>query len=301
MTELSKIIINVVAPESTARPFRVTLRSEDGAYAKAEYTSANSKAVFSVPEGRYWLSVRADTSLNPNSQSKWVHTHPCGSACYTAIFRGTECTPEPTVDIYAVDAYYPGIIPINGGITYMAKSNHVITFANGVASNVTLPVGEYTFVPGSITIPGYTNATATNFTITSATQTVTLQLTANGVLNVTVQGDPGTPIVGAKLQMSNSSGTTDYGTAATTDTQGQASFNHLPYGTTENPTDLWVHQLNSDASHAPIDAPQAVSMGTTPKNIDITNQRLAANITMNASDANYPGITPISGQITYNG
>lgn len=265
------------------------------------HVHANEKGTFSVPEGRYWLCVRTHAALNPGGQCKWVHTHPCREACYAVIFTGAHRSPEVTVTLFARDANYPEIIPINGGITFMAKTDHTITFVDGVAENVKLPVGEYTPVPGSITIPGYTDAAVNGFTITADTQTVTLQLTNTGTLRVTVVDDLGAPISGSTLQMSNADGSAEYGAPVITNTAGEASFQNLPYGSTTAPINLWVEQQDTTEGHIRVDPPQAVTMDETPKEVTMVNERITADVDVNAVDANYPGITPMNGSITFNG
>lgn len=296
-----KISVSVIAPEGTRVPFLVTLRSECRAHRQSIHVKANDKGEFHVPEGRYWLCVRGQTGLNPGGQCKWVHTHPCGESCYVFLFTGPDRRPEADVDFLARDAHYPDIIPINGGITFMTKTAYTITFVNGVAEGVKLPVGHYTPVPGSITIPGYTDAAVNDFTVTTDTQTVTLELTAAGTIHITVADDLGNPIPGSALNLSNADGTQAYGSPVVTDISGKVDFKNVPHGTDGNPIDLWINQQDTTEGHIRVDPPQTVVMDGTPKEVNMLNEREAAELTVNAVDAIYPGITPINGDITFNG
>lgn len=114
----SKVSVWVIAPDRIQKPFRVTIRSACGGFERTEYVKANEKAEIFVPEGSYTLRVRSSSPLNPGGQCKPIHV--CGgqAKCYCVIFRGNVVPGETvTVDVYAVDANYPGIIPINGGMT----------------------------------------------------------------------------------------------------------------------------------------------------------------------------------------
>lgn len=293
----SKLSVLIIAPEGTAEPFRVTIRSWDEQIRHTKYVRANEKAVFHVPEGCWWMCVHTSAPLSPGGQCKAIHTKMGCNACYTAVFLGEQPQPGVTVTITAQDANYPNIIPINGGITYMADQERTINFVNGVAENVTLPVGNYTFV--SSQIPGYTTATATDFTITRDTQTVTVTLTADGVLNIQVVDDLGNSITAGSLNLSNADGTTVYGSPVDIGTDGTATFNNVPYDTT-TPVNVWVDQAASDPDHEPIDTPQAVEMDANPTTETIINDRVTTTVTVNATDANYPGITPLNGTLTYN-
>lgn len=179
----------------------------------------------------------------------------------------------------------------------MSVKNYELDFTNGLAT-ADLPVGTYTYV--SNTIAGYSEgATVESFTVTPTTSSIDITITADGTLNITVVDDLDTPITEGSVQLSNNDGTTRYGTAATIDSSGLASFANVPYDATG--ISLFVAQDASDDSHDPIDTPQAVSMTETPQSETILNDRKAIAVGINLTDAIYAGITPINGTLTVNG
>ena len=179
----------------------------------------------------------------------------------------------------------------------MSVQNYDLTFSNGLAT-ANLPVGTYTYV--SNTIAGYSEgATVDSFTVTPTTTSLNITITANGTLNISVVDDLNNPITEGSLQLSDSDGTTRYGTVSTIDSSGLASFANVPYDTTG--ISLFVAQDASDDSHDPLETPQAVSMTETPQNETIYNDRKAIEVGINLADAVYAGITPINGTLTVNG
>lgn len=179
----------------------------------------------------------------------------------------------------------------------MAKTDKTITFTNGTASNVTLPVGTYTLK--SSAIPGYIDGTIPEFTITSTTTDVALAITAQGTLSVTVTDDTGVKITTGTLQLSNQTGATPYGNIVTI-TDGAASFANVPYSATGN-VDFYIDQLTTDSEHTILDTPQAVEMLTKEQSEAIENNRIAKSFNFTIADAVYSGITPLNGDITING
>lgn len=118
----AKIIIRITAPEGCRKPFCVTLSSTCGEDSYRMYVKANEEAVFSVPEGHYMLRADSAGQLSPGRQCKWLHAKPGCTAAYAVIFSPCRWTPEQNVRFTLEDAYYPGIISINGGITVWQRS-----------------------------------------------------------------------------------------------------------------------------------------------------------------------------------
>ena len=176
----------------------------------------------------------------------------------------------------------------------MAK---IVTITNGTGTtdlingnyNVTANVNGYdnsTIDPSSITVDESTNSYA--FTI-AATGTLTLHVTDSGTTT-------GNPIVGATFVRTDENGT-EYGTSITTDSNGDAIFNNVPFAATDAPL-IYYKQTSSDGDHEFSTSVQSTSMTTDTATIQIQNE-IGATRTINLTDANYQSL-PITGTLTLN-
>ena len=174
----------------------------------------------------------------------------------------------------------------------MAKT---VTITNGTGTvelindtyTVTADVTGYdntSIDPSSITVDASTNTYA--FTI-AATGTLTLHVTEDGT-------STGTPIVGATFIRTDASGN-EYGTAITTDAQGNAVFNNVPFAATDAPT-IYYKQTASDGDHEFDTTVQSTTLTTQTATVEIINQP-GATRTINLTDANYANL-PITGSLT---
>lgn len=174
----------------------------------------------------------------------------------------------------------------------MAKT---VTITNGTGTvelindtyTVTADVTGYdntSIDPSSITVDASTNTYA--FTI-AATGTLTLHVTEDGT-------STGTPIVGATFIRTDASGN-EYGTAITTDAQGDAVFNNVPFAATNAPL-IYYKQTASDGDHEFDSTVQSTSLTTQTATVEIINQP-GATRTINLTDANYANL-PITGSLT---
>ena len=141
--------------------------------------------------------------------------------------------------------------------------------------------------PSSVTIEAGTNTYA--FTI-SATGTLTLHVTEDGTTT-------GTPIVGATFVRTDSLGT-EYGTPITSDTNGDAVFNNVPFDATNAPL-IYYKQTASDGDHEFDQTVQNTSLTTQTSTVEIINQQ-GATRTINLTDSNYANLPIESGSITLN-
>ncbi|MBO5530248.1 MAG: hypothetical protein J5970_02510 [Bacilli bacterium] len=175
----------------------------------------------------------------------------------------------------------------------MAKT---VTITNGTgttnlingAYSVTASVTGYdntSINPNSVTIEEGTNTYA--FTI-SATGTLTLHVTEDGTAS-------GTPVVGAVFVRTDSTGT-EYGTPVTSDAEGNAVFNNVPFDETSAPT-IYFKQTASDGEHEFDSSVQSTTMTTSTSTLEIQNT-LGALRTINLTDANYENL-PIDGSMTF--
>ena len=140
-------------------------------------------------------------------------------------------------------------------------------------------------LPASINVEAGTNSYA--FTI-SATGTLTLHVTEEGTSG-------GTPIVGATFVRTDSTGT-EYGTAITSDSNGDAVFNNVPYATTGAPT-IYYKQTASDGEHEFDNTVQNITLTSQTQTNEIQNAP-GATRTISLTDANYSNLPIESGSIT---
>ena len=175
----------------------------------------------------------------------------------------------------------------------MAK-NVIITNGTGTSNlindtyAVTADVVGYNNIsinPDSLTVTDSVNTYA--FTI-SATGTLTLHVTEDGT-------STGTPIVGATFVRTDSTGT-EYGTSITSDANGDAVFNNVPFAATGAPT-IYYKQTASDGNHEFDNTVQNTTMTTDTLTIQVQNT-LGALRTINLTDANYANLPIDSATLT---
>ena len=175
----------------------------------------------------------------------------------------------------------------------MAKN---ITIINGTGTSnlindtytVTANVTGYdnaSILPASVDIVEGTNSYA--FTI-AATGTLTLHVTEDGT-------SEGTPIIGATFIRTDSAGT-EYGTPITTDSNGDAVFNNVPFAATGAPT-IYYKQTASDGDHEFVSTVQNTTMTTSTETVEIENT-LGAQRTITLTDTNYANLPIDAGNLT---
>ena len=171
-------------------------------------------------------------------------------------------------------------ININNG----TGTGNLINDTYAVTSSVT-GYDNTSITPASVDIVDGTNTYA--FTV-AATGTLTLHVTETGEA-------AGTPIVGATFIRTDSTGNT-YGTAITTDTNGDAIFNNVPFAA-ENAPLIYYKQTASDGAHEFDSSVQNTSLTTSTGTIQITNT-VGALRTINLTDTNYTNLPIDAGTIT---
>ena len=175
----------------------------------------------------------------------------------------------------------------------MAKN---VTITNGTGTS-SLINGSYT-VGASVT--GYDNTTINpnSLSIVEGTNSYQFTISATGTLtiHITEEGtSTGTPIVGATLIRTDSQGN-EYGSTITTDAQGNAVFNNVPYAETGAPT-IYFKQKASDSEHEFDSSVQNVTMTQSTQTLEIANA-LGATRTITLTDANYQNLPIESGTLT---
>lgn len=140
--------------------------------------------------------------------------------------------------------------------------------------------------PSSLDVVAGTNTYA--FTI-SATGTLTLHVSEDGTSS-------GTPIVGATFVRCDSSGT-EYGSAITTDSNGDAVFDYVPFSETGAPT-IYFKQTASDGNHEFDSSVQSTTMTTSTSTLEIQNS-VGATRTITLMDSNYSNLPIGTGSLTF--
>lgn len=167
----------------------------------------------------------------------------------------------------------------------MAK---IININNGQGTE-SLINGSYT-VTASAT--GYDNTSINPSTVSIVEGTNTYQFTiaATGTLTLHVTEDgttTGTPIVGATFIRTDSTGN-EYGSAITTDSNGDAVFNNVPYDSTSAPT-VYYKQTASDGDHEFVNTVQSTTLTTSTSTVEIQNTP-GATRTITLTDSNYANL-----------
>lgn len=140
-------------------------------------------------------------------------------------------------------------------------------------------------LPATVDIVSGTNTYG--FTI-AATGTLTLHVTDTGTAE-------GNAIVGATFIRTDSAGN-EYGTVITTDSNGDAVFNNVPFAATGAPL-IYYKQTASDGDHEFDNTVQSTSLTTSTQTNQVQNP-VGALRTINLTDTNYANLPIESGSIT---
>ncbi|MBR4231324.1 MAG: hypothetical protein IKR74_04135 [Bacilli bacterium] len=175
----------------------------------------------------------------------------------------------------------------------MAK---VITITNGTGTS-DIVNGSYNV---TATVNGYDNASIlpTSVDITEGTNTYAFTIGATGTLTLHVTEDgtsSGTPIIGATFVRTDATGN-EYGSTITTNANGDAVFDNVPYDATNAPV-IYYKQTASDGDHEFDNTVQNTTLTTDTATVEIQNA-LGAQRTINLTDANYSGLPVESGQLS---
>lgn len=176
----------------------------------------------------------------------------------------------------------------------MAK---VVSITNGTGTAelindtfaVTANVNGYnntSILPNSVDVVEGTNSYA--FTI-AADGTLTLHVSEDGT-------STGVPIVGATFVRTDSTGT-EYGSLITTDSNGDAVFDNVPFAT-ENAPIIYYKQTASDGDHEFVSTVQSTTMTTDTATVQIQNT-VGATRTITLTDVNYANLPIEVGTLTF--
>lgn len=170
----------------------------------------------------------------------------------------------------------------------------IITNGSGTSNLIN---GSYSVVAD---VPGYDNTSISpsNITVQEGTNEYSFTISADGTLtlHVTEEGTvAGTPVVGATFVRTDSEGN-EYGTPITSDSQGNAVFDNVPYETNGAPV-IYFKQTASDGDHEFDAGVQSITLSTQTQTLEITNA-IGATRTIHLLDANYSNLPIESGTLT---
>ncbi len=172
-----------------------------------------------------------------------------------------------------------------------------VTITNGTGSQ-TMQKGTYDV---TATATGYdvSTLTPTTYTATDAAGSQAFTLSANGTLTFIVNDTGaagGTPITSGTLVMTDATGTEEYGQPVTIDSNGNAVFDNVPYGTADQPFQLYFKQLTTADGYNIFDGVISVSM-TEQTQTEYVQNTAAAEQTFTLRNANYD--LPIDGTLNF--
>ncbi len=172
-----------------------------------------------------------------------------------------------------------------------------VTITNGTGSQA-MQIGTYDV---TATATGYDVGTLEpkTFTATGSPATQAFTLSANGTLTFIVNDTGaagGTPITSGTIVMTDETGTTEYGQPVTVGADGTAVFANVPYGSTDQPFQLYFKQLTTADGYNVFDGVISVSM-TAQTQTEYIQNTAAAEQTFTLRDANYD--MPIDGTLTF--
>lgn len=174
---------------------------------------------------------------------------------------------------------------------------HNIPITNGKGSKE-LDNGTYTVVANVI---GYNNDSIdpASQEITEGVNEYAFTIAATGTLTLHVSDDGseiGIPIVGAEFYRCDSEGTT-YGDPITSDDEGNAVFNFVPYSADGDAPVIYYKQTASDGEHTFNSDVQNTTLSEETATVEIANAE-AATRDFTLTDANYSGLPIADGQLT---
>ena len=149
-------------------------------------------------------------------------------------------------------------------------------------------------------VTGYDNATINPDTINvvEGTNSYGFTISASGILTLHVTEDgttTGVPIVGATFVRTDVSGN-EYGSAITTDNNGDAIFNNVPFASTGAPL-IYFKQTASDGDHEFDNTVQNTTMTDSTQILQIQNP-VGATRTITLIDSNYQNLPIDAATIT---
>ena len=180
----------------------------------------------------------------------------------------------------------------------MANYNVEITNGSGSAE---MKKGAYSV---TVSANGYESTTLSpsSYTASEEAGSGSFTVSANGVLTLIFNetgASGGTPITAGSVVMTDSTGTTEYGSAITVNANGEAVFNNVPYDS-GTPYVLYFVQKATDDSHNLYEGVITVNMASATQTEYVVNSPIA-NQTFTLTDANYSGLPVAAANMTFTG
>lgn len=177
-------------------------------------------------------------------------------------------------------------------VNFMAK-DHLIPITNGVGSKELLS-GSYDV---SANVSGYDNSSINPkiLNVLNNENTYNLTIVASGTLTIHVSDDGtsiGVPIIGAKFYR-----TDNVGEVVTSDDEGNAVLNNVPFNVTATSPIVYFIQTASDGEHTFSEEVHSATMNAQTVTIEIKNEDAMIR-NFNLTDANYSGMKIEDGSIT---
>ena len=172
----------------------------------------------------------------------------------------------------------------------------IVTITNGTGS-VELINNNYTV---TASVDGYNNASISPNTVNvvEGTNSYAFTVAANGTLTLHVTDDgttTGNPIVGATFVRVDSTGV-EYGTPITSNAEGDAVFNNVPFSATNAPI-IYYKQTASDGDHEFDSTVQQTTLTQDTATVEVENP-VGAVRTLTLTDANYQNLPIVAGSLT---
>lgn len=174
---------------------------------------------------------------------------------------------------------------------------HNVPITNGKGS-IELVEGTYDVTAD---VKGYDNSTLdpTNVEITSGINTYNFTIGATGTLTLHVTDDgttSGVQIIGATFQRCDYEGNV-YGSIITTNSDGDAVFNNVPFSADGNAPKIYFKQLSSDEEHTFDSALQNTTLEGATRTVQIRNPEADLR-NFKLTDKNYTGLPIADGTLS---
>ena len=174
------------------------------------------------------------------------------------------------------------IIPITNGLGSKSLANGTYNI-----TSLTLGYSDVTITPATATVED--GVTSFNFTI-AATGALTIHVSDDGT-------DAGVPIEGATFARCDADGKT-YGDPITSDADGNAVFNAVPFSADGTPPTIYYKQTASDGAHTFDDTLQSTTSDAEAKTIELGNAE-AASVEVHLTDATYADLPIADGKVVF--
>ena len=179
-------------------------------------------------------------------------------------------------------------------------ANYNVTITDGVGSE-SMKKGNYSV---TVVANGYeaTTLSPDAFTAADTAGTGAFTLSANGTLTLTFNetgASGGTAVTSGSVVMTDSAGTTEYGSPVTIGATGEAVFTNVPYNA-DTPYVLYFVQKTTDAGHNVFDGVITVNMSEAAQSQYVVNLPIAEQ-SFTLTDANYSGLPIAAATMTFTG